>query len=147
LIPLVVMTSQGLASGDVNRDAQPLRFMIHEGVPVVLVQSFDTVSTVSFSWSAANPADDGNIHRKSFDRFGGCQEPGRESQSQLSITGNSEGNVPPSITLGGSCRSCYSVESEIVHSLVSFVMPSELSANPQVERDQSYGRSFAECPG
>jgi hypothetical protein len=57
------MTSQGLASGDVNRDAQPLRFMIHEGVPVVLVQSFDTVSTVSFSWSAANPADDGNIHR------------------------------------------------------------------------------------
>jgi aspartate aminotransferase len=37
------MTSQGLASGDVNRDAQPLRFMIHEGVPVVLVQSFDSV--------------------------------------------------------------------------------------------------------
>jgi hypothetical protein len=38
--------SQGLASGDVNRDAQPLRFMIHEGVPVVLVQSFDAVSAV-----------------------------------------------------------------------------------------------------
>ena len=63
MIPLVVMTSQGLASGDVNRDAQPLRFMIHEGVPVVLVQSFDTVSTVSVSWSAAKPADDGDIHR------------------------------------------------------------------------------------
>jgi aspartate/tyrosine/aromatic aminotransferase len=63
LIPLVVMTSQGLASGDVNRDAQPLRFMIHEGVPVVLVQSFDTVSTVSVSWSTAEPADDGDIHR------------------------------------------------------------------------------------
>jgi hypothetical protein len=47
LIPLVIMTSQGLSSGDVNRDAQPLRFMIHEGVPVVLVQSFDTVSTLS----------------------------------------------------------------------------------------------------
>lgn len=44
MIPLVIMTSQGLSSGDVNRDAQPLRFMIHEGVPVVLVQSFDTVS-------------------------------------------------------------------------------------------------------
>jgi hypothetical protein len=57
------MTSQGLASGDVNRDAQPLRFMIHEGVPVVLVQSFDTVSTVSVSWSTAEPADDGDIHR------------------------------------------------------------------------------------
>lgn len=44
MIPLVVMASQGLASGDVNRDAQPLRFMIHEGVPVVLIQSFDSVS-------------------------------------------------------------------------------------------------------
>lgn len=46
-IPLVVMASQGLASGDVNRDAQPLRFMIHEGVPVVLIQSFDSVSRSS----------------------------------------------------------------------------------------------------
>lgn len=44
LIPLVSMAFQGLCSGDVNRDAQPLRFMVHEGLPVVLVQSFDTVS-------------------------------------------------------------------------------------------------------
>jgi aspartate aminotransferase len=57
------MTSQGLASGDVNRDAQPLRFMIHEGVPVVLVQSFDTVSIMQLSSSIANNADDGNLHR------------------------------------------------------------------------------------
>lgn len=46
MIPLVVMASQGLASGNVNRDAQPLRFMIHEGVPVVLIQSFDAVSLI-----------------------------------------------------------------------------------------------------
>lgn len=63
MIPLVVMTSQGLASGDVNRDAQPLRFMIHEGVPVVLVQSFDTVSAVQVTLNIAHTADDGDIHR------------------------------------------------------------------------------------
>ena len=57
------MTSQGLASGDVNRDAQPLRFMIHEGVPVVLVQSFDTVSIVQVILFSANNTDDGNLHR------------------------------------------------------------------------------------
>lgn len=43
LIPVVVMAFQGLSSGDVNRDAQPLRFMVHESVPVVLVQSFDAM--------------------------------------------------------------------------------------------------------
>ena len=37
------MASQGLATGDVDKDAQPLRFMIHEGLPVVLVQSFDLI--------------------------------------------------------------------------------------------------------
>jgi hypothetical protein len=57
------MTSQGLASGDVNRDAQPLRFMIHEGVPVVLVQSFDTVSTVQLFLCTADNTDDGYLHR------------------------------------------------------------------------------------
>jgi len=57
------MTSQGLASGDVNRDAQPLRFMVHEGVPVVLVQSFDTVSTFRVYLRIANNPDDGNLHR------------------------------------------------------------------------------------
>lgn len=113
------MTSQGLASGDVNRDAQPLRFMIHEGVPVVLVQSFDTVSTVPACLSTADTVDDGNIHRQSVDRLGCRQERGRESQSQLATTSDSEGNVPPSITLGCACRSCYLVESEIVHRLVS----------------------------
>ena len=114
------MTSQGLASGDVNRDAQPLRFMIHEGVPVVLVQSFDTVSSVSLVVShVADTADDGDLCRQSVDRLGSRQEHGRESQSQLAITSDCEGNVSPSITLGCACRSRYLVESEIVHRLVS----------------------------
>ena len=43
-MPLVVMAFQGLSSGDTNRDAQPARFMAHEGLPVVMVQSFDAVS-------------------------------------------------------------------------------------------------------
>ncbi|BEJ06578.1 hypothetical protein CcaverHIS641_0311000 [Cutaneotrichosporon cavernicola] len=42
LIPLAIMAYQGLSSGDTNRDAQPLRFMVHEGLPVVLVQGFDS---------------------------------------------------------------------------------------------------------
>lgn len=45
LIPLVSLAFQGLSSGDTGRDAQPLRYMVHEGLPVVLVQSFDAVST------------------------------------------------------------------------------------------------------
>jgi len=51
LIPLVVMAFQGLASGDTGRDAQPLRFMVHEGLPVVLVQSFDAVGCRAWLWS------------------------------------------------------------------------------------------------
>ncbi|KAK6908754.1 hypothetical protein L486_01602 [Kwoniella mangroviensis CBS 10435] len=43
LIPLVMMAYQGLSTGDTNRDAQALRFMVHEGLPVVLVQSFDAM--------------------------------------------------------------------------------------------------------
>ncbi|KAK8849534.1 hypothetical protein IAR55_004868 [Kwoniella newhampshirensis] len=43
LIPLVMMAFQGLSTGDTNRDAQALRFMVHEGLPVVLVQSFDAM--------------------------------------------------------------------------------------------------------
>jgi aspartate aminotransferase len=43
LIPLVIMAFQGLASGDTGRDAQPLRFMVHEKLPVVLIQSFDAM--------------------------------------------------------------------------------------------------------
>ncbi|TYJ57880.1 hypothetical protein B9479_001490 [Cryptococcus floricola] len=42
MIPLVVMAFQGLSSGDTTRDAQALRFMVHEGLPVVLLQNFDT---------------------------------------------------------------------------------------------------------
>jgi len=38
------MAYQGLSSGDPDRDAQPFRFMVHEGLPTVLVQSFDAVS-------------------------------------------------------------------------------------------------------
>ncbi|KAL7424869.1 aspartate transaminase aat1 [Cryptotrichosporon argae] len=44
LIPLVVMAFQGLTSGDTNRDAQPVRFMVHESVPVVLAQSFEAMT-------------------------------------------------------------------------------------------------------
>lgn len=47
LIPLVIIAFQGLSTGDAGRDAQPLRFMVHEGLPVVLIQSFDAVSYVS----------------------------------------------------------------------------------------------------
>lgn len=43
LIPLVIMAFQGLSSGDTGRDAQPLRFMVHTGLPVVLVQTFDAM--------------------------------------------------------------------------------------------------------
>ncbi|WRT69523.1 uncharacterized protein IL334_006510 [Kwoniella shivajii] len=43
LIPLVMMAFQGLSTGDTNRDAQALRFMVHEGLPVVLIQSFDAM--------------------------------------------------------------------------------------------------------
>ncbi|KAI9633044.1 aspartate aminotransferase-P2, mitochondrial precursor [Dioszegia hungarica] len=41
LVPLCVLPFQGLSSGDVDRDAQPVKFMVHEGLPVVVVQSFD----------------------------------------------------------------------------------------------------------
>jgi hypothetical protein len=37
------MEYQGLSSGDAEKDAQPLRFMAHEGIPLVLAQSFDSV--------------------------------------------------------------------------------------------------------
>ncbi|WVN86926.1 uncharacterized protein L203_102101 [Cryptococcus depauperatus CBS 7841] len=43
IIPLVIMAYQGLSTGDTNRDAQALRFMVHEGIPVVCVQSFETL--------------------------------------------------------------------------------------------------------
>ena len=38
------MAFQGLVSGDTARDAQPLRLMAHDGLPVVLCQTFDAVS-------------------------------------------------------------------------------------------------------
>jgi len=116
------MTSQGLASGDVNRDAQPLRFMIHEGVPVVLVQSFDTVSPFRPSCSTTDAADDGYLHRQSFDRLGGGQEHGRESKSQFSTPNNSQRDVFTSITVGCACRPCHPVQPEIVYRLVSHVL-------------------------
>ncbi|ORY34865.1 pyridoxal phosphate-dependent transferase [Naematelia encephala] len=43
LIPVISLAFQGLASGDPSRDAQPLRYMVHEGLPVVLIQSFDAM--------------------------------------------------------------------------------------------------------
>ncbi|WVQ79380.1 hypothetical protein IAT38_001477 [Cryptococcus sp. DSM 104549] len=43
MIALGLMAYQGLTTGDVNRDAQGLRFMVHEGIPVVLIQCFDAM--------------------------------------------------------------------------------------------------------
>ncbi len=43
-VPFMVMEYQGLSSGDAEKDAQPLRFMAHEGMPLLLAQSFDSVS-------------------------------------------------------------------------------------------------------
>ena len=42
-MPLLVMEFQGLASGDPNIDAHPVRYMTQEGIPFMLVQSFDSV--------------------------------------------------------------------------------------------------------
>ncbi|KAJ9114114.1 hypothetical protein QFC20_001630 [Naganishia adeliensis] len=41
-VPLLVMEFQGLASGDPNIDAHPVRYMTQEGIPFMLVQSFDS---------------------------------------------------------------------------------------------------------
>ena len=120
MIPLVIMTSQGLSSGDVNRDAQPLRFMIHEGVPVVLVQSFDTVSLhTPHEDPRLNNTDDGYLHGQSLHRIGGSEKHGREIKSEFPITNAGEGNVSPPLTLGSSCCSCYPVEPQAVYCLVS----------------------------
>lgn len=37
------MEFQGLASGDPNIDAHPVRYMTQEGIPFMLAQSFDSV--------------------------------------------------------------------------------------------------------
>ena len=47
LVPFIVMPDQGLGSGEPDRDAHPVRYMAHEGLPVVLVQTFDAVSLAS----------------------------------------------------------------------------------------------------
>jgi len=39
----VIMAFQGLCSGDPAKDAEPLRLMASEGLPVVLCQTFDAV--------------------------------------------------------------------------------------------------------
>lgn len=46
-MPFFVLAFQGLTSGNVEKDAQPLRYMVHLGLPVVLAQSFDAVRTHS----------------------------------------------------------------------------------------------------
>jgi len=38
------MEYQGLSSGNVDRDAQPLRTMAQKRIPLVLAQTFDAVS-------------------------------------------------------------------------------------------------------
>ena len=40
------MEYQGLSSGNVDRDAQPLRTMAQKRIPLVLAQTFDAVSQV-----------------------------------------------------------------------------------------------------
>ncbi len=44
-IIFAVMEFQGLATGDPDKDAQPLRLLAHENVPLVLAQNFDAVSS------------------------------------------------------------------------------------------------------
>ncbi|KAJ9098177.1 hypothetical protein QFC21_004506 [Naganishia friedmannii] len=41
-IPFLIMEFQGLASGDPNIDAHPVRYMAQEGIPFMLAQSFDS---------------------------------------------------------------------------------------------------------
>ena len=75
LIPLVIVAFQGLSSGDAHRDAQPLRYMVHEGLPVVLVQSFDAVSFASSTTVQSltcDFADDGYLFRQSSHSFCRC---------------------------------------------------------------------------
>lgn len=43
LVPLVIMPSQGLASGDPDEDARHVRYMVDQGVPLVLLQGFDAI--------------------------------------------------------------------------------------------------------
>ena len=52
LIPLIIFPSQGLMSGDPAKDAQSLRHMAHEGLPLVFCQSFDPVSPIPTTSSA-----------------------------------------------------------------------------------------------
>lgn len=47
LIPLCILAFQGLSSGNIDTDSQPIKFMVHEGLPVVVIQSFDAVSLLS----------------------------------------------------------------------------------------------------
>lgn len=43
MLPFALMVFQGLSSGDVERDAQPLRSLVTIGLPVLLAQNFDAV--------------------------------------------------------------------------------------------------------
>lgn len=52
LVPLFVMECQGLGSGDAEKDADPIRAMAHEGLPVILAQSFAS----SMGLYAENPS-------------------------------------------------------------------------------------------
>lgn len=42
------MEFQGLASGDPNIDAHPVRYMAQEGIPFMLAQSFDSVGSLPY---------------------------------------------------------------------------------------------------
>lgn len=52
LLPFFIMECQGLGSGDAEKDADPVRLMAHEGLPVILAQSFAS----SMGLYAENPS-------------------------------------------------------------------------------------------
>ena len=58
------MEFQGLASGDPNIDAHPVRYMTQEGIPFMLAQSFDSVSRSGGERRHADAfTGDGTVHR------------------------------------------------------------------------------------
>lgn len=78
-IPFFVMEFQGLSTGNVDRDAQPLRFMAHRRIPLVVAQNFDAVSISRHPESGLHETDpndclrlgSGPLFRQSIDCLGG----------------------------------------------------------------------------
>jgi len=51
------MEYQGLSSGNVDRDAQPLRTMVQKRIPLVVAQNFDAVGHTYHTSCGGNAAD------------------------------------------------------------------------------------------